>query len=1667
MVLSIWCLLSFGALAAQSAQLGVSVCHDGVSEHWHTDSSRLLRVGEAQNPGPSCAIHLANPTGLRGKEGHLLALPGGILNVAESHLTAEGIRSSTRTLKSLANQQHRRLRVLPGAPVALRTGCRSTGVHSGVLQASDLPGHSLTLPWQNGEHALGRVQVSKFAWNQMSLQGAVLYAWSPGPTWPQARAATRALLDQLTTQFILGSDGPRFVSGDFNGDSSHYPVLLQWEHLGWREIQTLHQHRTGEPPKMTCKGATQPDRIYVSPELARFFHFAEVTDLFADHSVVSGHFNLPDFSYRHTWWPMPQPLPWDDIDLQHWHSEVTQSPTLGDFTSSTEFLADFGKQYERSCQIGFREGAPRTLPTHCRGRAQTWKPQQRSTQMTLVRTARAGEEAPASSFINRQVQRWFRQLRRIQSLLHNMRRNLQTPQAVEYRLLTWRAIQNATGFDGPFALWWLHRPIKLQSALAELPVFLPPCAELEQIFLDFQYNYRSLEHWHLSNRQKALKLKYQESAREAFRVVRQKDLPPMAHLTRSDKAEILEVDPGTFSVTTDADLLATPTSSWFLEDSPAKVLRLGDRYFQVESDLLLCPGQVLELRCHLTSTQDMLAELSTFWQERWNRHQQLPESAWDRILAFVKHHVPHPSLHHVPLTLSAWEAINQRYQVHSAKGPDGFDRLDLWRMPHCYKQALMDMYAGIENSGDWPHQMLQGFGYPLPKSHDAAEVQQYRPVIILSMLYRSWSSHHARAYLAQLRDIVGPGAYGFLPGRETGQLWGYIQASVELSLQQGHHLCGYTSDIVKAFEMIPRSPLKKVMSELGFADQLLVPWFQFLANFERRFCLDSQVGPSLCSTSGLPEGCGLSVLGMVVIDWILDVYAARYSPKCQTLTFVDNLEVLGTELSELFHGQSVLQTYLDSWCLTLDAAKSYFWSTSSQQRTQLRSVGLSVKLQAADLGGALVFSKRRTAGTQLARLRQLEPSWIALRKANMEVGLKQRLIVQALWPRAFHAISITLLGGQHLRSLRTAATRALGFGHAGSHPGLRLCLLSVNPCVDPACYQLLRVFLEFRRLMQKDARLLGMWQTFMSHYDGQWYSGPFSKLLEQCALVHWQITTPPCFRDHDGLDWNLATIPEDLLRLLLLDAWRQQLAEEVSHRADFSGLTGMQWPPSVREKRLTAVEQARVNALRDGSFICRDRLGRFDLQGGSHCELCHQEDSWDHRALECPALLPVRLRHPEVVRRWTQVPLCLSLHLMAPRVPLTTSIRRALCDLQDLTDDFQEPPLEVEHYDLFSDGSAWQGNDPAQSLAAWALVSVQHERILAAGPVSGLLQTVNRAELLAGWAAVQWAVLTYTPTTLWSDSAYVCNGLYRLLQDETDIPDDSHEDLWIQISLHLVRLPRGFFTVQHVPGHLNEAEQDDPVFAWAARWNGVADRAAGNAHRHRPECFTILWQQYQAELAQQRSDMDSFRLFHLDLAHSRAAMIPTTSSTEDDDPEEAFFPERTCTDIERWIDHFPFQWSVQWFQQSRALRFGRLFPVQFVDWLTQESTASNGMYSISWLELATAVYNSSLRHPIPSNSRDTWVDAHEVSFSGNISLTVSARIVFIRSLVRELCRCFELPVLFCDGLNLSHLRINFPVSGIVVGLSPETLRLIDSTLRDFTSNRAVKVANDFSRPFHR
>jgi len=1013
-----------------------------------------------------------------------------------------------------------------------------------------------------------------------------------------------------------------------------------------------------------------------------------------------------------------------------------------------------------------------------------------------------------------------------------------------------------------------------------------------------------------------------------------------------------------------------------------------------------------------------------------------------------------------------WDQINRRYTSQAARGPDGFDHLDLLNMPIAFREGVVSLFNAIENGCDWPKQLLNAFCHPLPKHPGASLVGEFRPIVIMSVLYRSWSALRSRSLLQQLRHVVGSGVVGFMPSREAGEIWHYVQALVEISLQSNRTLTGVVSDVRKAFESIPRVCLFEVAQHVGLPASLTSSWSRFLEGLERRFLLSDHIGPAIPSNWGFPEGCGLSVVAMTLIDWCWDTYQGQFSPSTVPLSYVDNYEVLACSIGELLTGYATLETFMSLWTLDLDTSKTFFWSTKAQDRTSLRALGKPVCLQNADLGGAMTYCRRTGMGSQRARFDSLLPMWPRLRRSLAPLSVKCLLIRQAFWSKAFHAIGITLLPFSQIGQLRTQAVRALGFGHAGANPGLRLGLLCDSLQTDPGFFQVIRVLDDFRRFASKNPRVLELWRGFAADFDGKMWSGPFSKLYEIFEQIGWSLSEPPWILDHDFCSWNLLDMPHALLHMLLEDAWIQRLAFEVSHRQDYAGLKGINWPPSGHEKRLSALDSAAVNSIREGAFYVGHQQGKFDLQKGILCPFCQQPDTIKHRCADCPALTAARTQHSRILAKWDQLPTALTEHLVPSRNPYFVSRKKALINLPDMVSCFNpQVVFQGPRVDFFTDGSCWDPSVPQLALAAWSVVSATHQCVLTAGPLSGLKQDINRAELTAALSMLLWTYEFQACSTLWTDSSYVGVGVSTLLQDPFSCDFDSNEDLWSQISELLLCIPKGNVQVQHVSSHRLANDQDEPLEEWIAYWNGVADTNAGIAHLQRPVSCRQVCQAHRTWHFSSEQDVDRLRDLHLSVGTLRRELLKADLVPEEEP--EVDWAVRPYVQQDDWLDSIPLGWQTRWTKSRHSQTFPTDVVKSLLDILLAERDKAEGAVQLGWLEFATLIHLLGFSHPflVSESGQTCWRSPGLVPAAHLGQLTAGARIRFLKSFVTCFDAFFECDISFVVGLNRVFLGIHPPQKGLCLFVSAAAQNAVDTFLRRWTSNRPVRTSNDLARPF--
>ena len=152
-----------------------------------------------------------------------------------------------------------------------------------------------------------------------------------------------------------------------------------------------------------------------------------------------------------------------------------------------------------------------------------------------------------------------------------------------------------------------------------------------------------------------------------------------------------------------------------------------------------------QLQAHLESR--------TFLEKRWWK--DVPSTSdWERMFQVCEACIqPQPEIDE-PISTAQWHDINKRYTASSARGPDGFSRRDLQYMPVSMEELLVHQLNNWDTEGQFPAQLHTGFVHPLPKREDSSIVGDFRPVIIYSMIYRSWASMRSRQILKRLSQQI-------------------------------------------------------------------------------------------------------------------------------------------------------------------------------------------------------------------------------------------------------------------------------------------------------------------------------------------------------------------------------------------------------------------------------------------------------------------------------------------------------------------------------------------------------------------------------------------------------------------------------------------------------------------------------------------------------------------------------------------------------------------------------------------------------------------------------------------------------------------------------------------------------------------------------------------------
>ena len=1610
------------------------------------------RVGEARHPGP-LTLSTSNPTGVRGKEDLFVDLGSGIHLGSETHLSSITMAPSIRQLKYLARRKGRHIGVHCGHPVPLRSGSSWAGTWSGVLALSDFKGVPLDIGippdiWQSG-----RIQIMRYYVADVSILVANVYGFPRGPTWPKAADLTCRLLRCLTDHLVIGYSGLAAICGDLNFDPGSLSEMQLWSSYGWTEVQNYAFQTWAQPISSTCKGATQRDQIWMSPALAATCSAVYLKDVFVGHSTVLADFNFEELSSTFHTWPRPQAIPWHSVDIAQWQQSSTALSPL-DYADNTSFYKQFAHQWETSLH-GFIPDSPSTgLVTAQMGRGQRTTPSTQLRSPPTCKAHRPGEASLSYSLPGRAVRMWYQQLRRLQSYVQGVRRAKQTPGAIAYRAELWASIVHARGFHPTFPRWWNTH--ESASYFGQFPLLPPRLVRAEVIYQVFETLFRQFEQWHLTQRVQILVSKRERSMTELFHDLRDPTRDQVDSLTLENTFTPLAFDLEGGQLHLDGLPTTHGHSTWTVDGVPLAVSRVHDDLLEAPLPLTLHIDSIIVQTSVLHKPKDVLHELEQFWKTRWLQHGQPSMSDWERISAFARAFVPPGHLPYQPVTLQQWRRSVSRFKPRAAKGVDGYGKLDLVNLSDEHSLALIAMLTMIENQeGDWPAQMLHGLVFALAKIDDPREVNHYRPVVLLSIIYRCWSSLRSRQILRWLKHFVAEDALGFIPSREPTQIWLVLQANIELALQQGRALTGISCDVAKAFNCIRRPPLFALAQHLGVPREILNAWSGFLSRFTRSFSVLNQVGQPQLSDVGFPEGCGLSVAAMAMLDHALHLYQQKFTMRTRTLSFVDNIDIYGHSPADIAMSFTSLRTFLDLWGLVLDLGKTYAWGTDRATRNGLAPLGFRTVLDAAELGGSLSFTAARRNRLLRQRGAHLDVKWDRLRRSKSPLKLKLISLPMVFWAKALHGASSCMLSMAYLDSLRTKAMKSLRLQCAGANSLIRFAL-SAPMTADPAYYVIHRLLFDFRRVIRKSPSLLDLWISFMSATTGRCLPGPFSLLVHWFSVLGWVVSKPPVFIDHDQVSHDLLTLDNGALDDLLQDAWLQAVCRRVCNRASFSGLRGLD--PSlnfVGRSLLTPVQLGRLMAIHEGAFLSPWQQAKFDQRKNPICQCCQVPDTQIHW-LSCRRY--THLRRDMRILTWQQsLDVSFTQHLLVPRSPWLAKLKQYFVTLPTA---FEFQSLQGSgKQDIFIDGSCIHHGPGRIAVAAWAIINATTGDILATGPLSGIRQVIGRAEATALLGAATWALQTGLPVHVWCDSKFLVDKAKVILEAPFDADDNEGEnhDLFDQLRAIFVQLTPSQLTLTWIPSHLDPSLCDTPFEEWVECWNSVVDTQAVYTNRQgRPPSFNQMLNEAVSYDETWHDRRTTLQTYYLAVASEQQEVQET--------PQEQVIIDDTdwsaragCLSL---LDQVPVDWIAR--VPPVLQKIPKSFIIHILAALERSESPEEDFVPVSFIELAF-IFLVQPGFSIPRSQAEDVQSLYQID-TFFVRPTLAYVVSLIRGALRGIVSLFGLDHMFVARADRSAVCIHFPTEAMLCQVRSNILQELRRKMDLYTHGRGFRRASDLARP---
>ena len=1425
------------------SQSAVPPTVDSVSDSQPPQAPRFPTDSQDGDANPCFRLAVLNPTSLLNKEAHLVALQSHVCMISETSAVAKAQHVVAGRLRSTGLSWVWGTAVPPHQTDTARA--RSLRGHAaGVAIASLFPVRPPFQPLECAGVLAHRLVLGHIRLGPMHARLLVVYGW---PANHVAAKERNNSLFREALQIVASSPLPTIVGGDFNTDVTALPCWPEFQSLGYEELFSICSRRFAVTLPPTCRDSTRHDSVLLPRPFLPLLRTARVDvdcHLFDSHAPVLLTFELPQHNPCKLVWR--KPTSWMEFEPD---AAVTQCHYLqcrravqqsldacqsrdGLEAAFSEWAGALETSVDQAIQHAHQADPLRCpfakLPRRAKGRCVYREVKAQALPLTAP-NARGGDYSPPDEALSHRSRLKVKQVRRLQAFqrrLTSTRLAAAAAPPTDAKITAlgqeWTAIQAAKGYPPSFGQWllqiahfddfytglWPPASPGCPGDCLQLLDSLPPGEWLQEVLDYVRFECEAVIRQEQNHRKNFASFQAAKDAatglRQGYRSVRLPDNPPFTSIPVEEcQTAVRECCAaggwGLYRVPS-PEFFCVGCQAW-ADDAP---VRLGscqpDDVFGPRLWIFFA-GQVPPAQCQLRQPTEAVTPrelhrcFTNFWHPLWNRDLGSAATDLDCWSTFIDS-LPEspPACANMRLELADpnfWQQHLRALKPKSATGYCGFSNQELRWLPMAPLEDLVQLFQLCTVHG-WPKHFARATVRTLAKISQPLGMQHGRPITVFANLYRLWASGIAKAVLSHWARWLPSGVMGSVPGRSVRDLSLALECQVEQSLLLSRPLGGFSIDVVKCFNQLPRVPLRFLLAHLGFPEAVLHAWFDWLENCHRLPVFHGSIGPPVLSCTGMPEGCPLSVVAQVAVCWAAHVQHMSFG--AETSSYVDSFTWTGTTVAALTEALLTAQDFCASLSLPIDWTKSFAWATDKQLRQWLQGPAqrllppestLAVVHSAKDLGVAFKFRRINSLDASAKRLVEGQRRLGELQRPGVALLHKARIVQTSIWPATFYGFEARLLGPDQVGKLRTGASCALiGSRHSAS-PLLTLSVLTPQ-VVDPEVFLLCQAVLALQRLLFCRPNIATQWlRVTVAALDvPRRVYGPATALAALLRRNDWRLDAAGIAKGPGHQQFDLFSDAPKVIRAAIRAAWLDQVPDKVSHR---NGMAQVSCPaPDLFHRILQQFPdglQVHLAQSAVGGFMSNAARATWDPLQCPRCELCGQLDDKHHRLLTCPIAAPLR-RFYQPLLDWILSEQPHWLHCPFPTAHDDERFLRLFWRSRPLV-----PPCPLEHLrgqlppevHFFTDGSCQRPGMPAARHAAWAVIMYAgasvpslaadvcfwkshglpppYWHVVAQGCVPGR-QDINRAECCALVQALQVASsLGIRAPVLWSDSANAIGAL--------------------------------------------------------------------------------------------------------------------------------------------------------------------------------------------------------------------------------------------------------------------------------------------------------------------